>query len=98
MSQLFSPTELTAYERDVIRPHVFGTFRELIGATAKSPAMLFYLDNWLSTRPMVNDAERIRPGAGNGRPAAGNRRLGAPVGPPGGMPARGPRLTAIRSR
>ena len=43
---------LTTYERDVIRPHAFGTFRELLGATAKSPAMLFYLDNWLSTRPM----------------------------------------------
>ena len=34
---------LTAYERDVIRPHALGTFRELLGATAKSPAMLFYL-------------------------------------------------------
>ena len=39
---------LPEYERDVIRPHVFGTFRELLGATAKSPAMLFYLDNWMS--------------------------------------------------
>jgi uncharacterized protein (DUF1800 family) len=37
------------YERDAIRAHVFGTFRELLGATAKHPAMLFYLDNWLST-------------------------------------------------
>ena len=42
---------LTAYERDVIRPHVFGTFRDLLGATAKSPAMLFYLDNWMSADP-----------------------------------------------
>ncbi|HEX4345978.1 MAG TPA: DUF1800 domain-containing protein, partial [Vicinamibacterales bacterium] len=42
---------LTAYERDAIRPHVLGTFRDLLGATAKSPAMLFYLDNWLSTDP-----------------------------------------------
>jgi uncharacterized protein (DUF1800 family) len=42
---------LTEYERDVIRPHVFGTFRDLLGATAKSPAMLFYLDNWRSAAP-----------------------------------------------
>jgi uncharacterized protein (DUF1800 family) len=39
------------YERDVIRPRVFGRFRDLLGATAKSPAMLFYLDNWLSAGP-----------------------------------------------
>ena len=37
------------YERDAIRPHAMGRFRELLGATAKHPAMLFYLDNWLST-------------------------------------------------
>src|SRR5262249_27229014 len=42
---------LTAYERDVIRPHVLGKFRDLLGATAKSPAMLFYLDNWMSVDP-----------------------------------------------
>src|SRR5476649_2133225 len=36
------------YERDVIRPRVLGRFRDLLGATAHSPAMLFYLDNWLS--------------------------------------------------
>ena len=39
---------LTSYERDVIRPHVLGKFEDLLVATAKSPAMLFYLDNWLS--------------------------------------------------
>jgi uncharacterized protein (DUF1800 family) len=42
---------LTEYERDVIRPHVLGSFRDLLGATAKSPAMLFYLDNWMSADP-----------------------------------------------
>jgi len=42
---------LTEYERDVIRPHVLGNFRDLLGATAHSPAMLFYLDNWMSTDP-----------------------------------------------
>src|SRR3954470_8103188 len=42
---------LTEYERDVIPPRVFGKFRDLLGATAKSPAMLFYLDNWMSVDP-----------------------------------------------
>jgi uncharacterized protein (DUF1800 family) len=42
---------LTEYEREVIRPHVLGSFRNLLGATAKSPAMLFYLDNWMSVDP-----------------------------------------------
>ena len=40
---------LTEYERDAIRPHVLGKFRDLLGATAHSPAMLFYLDNWQSS-------------------------------------------------
>ena len=44
-------TYVTEYERDVIRPHVFGRFRDLLGATAKSPAMLFYLDNWENVDP-----------------------------------------------
>jgi len=39
---------LTEYERDAIRPRVLGKFRDLLGATAASPAMLFYLDNWQS--------------------------------------------------
>ena len=42
---------LTEYEREAIRPHVLGRFRDLLGATAKSPAMLFYLDNWMSSDP-----------------------------------------------
>ena len=42
---------LTEYERESIRPHVLGTFRDLLEATAKSPAMLFYLDNWMSVDP-----------------------------------------------
>lgn len=40
-----------AYEREAIRPHVFGHFRDLLGATARHPAMLFYLDNWLNSAP-----------------------------------------------
>jgi uncharacterized protein (DUF1800 family) len=39
---------VTAYERDVIRPHALGKFKELLVATAQSPAMLYYLDNFLS--------------------------------------------------
>jgi uncharacterized protein (DUF1800 family) len=42
---------LTNYERDVIRPHALGRFEDLLVATARSPAMLFYLDNWLSVGP-----------------------------------------------
>jgi uncharacterized protein (DUF1800 family) len=47
---------LTSYERDVIQPHAFGKFRDLVTATAQSPAMLFYLDNFLSADP--NAAQR----------------------------------------
>jgi uncharacterized protein (DUF1800 family) len=42
---------LTSYERDVIAPHVLGKFKDLVSDTAKSPAMLFYLDNYLSADP-----------------------------------------------
>lgn len=41
---------VTSYERDAIRPNVFGNFRDLLEATASHPAMLWYLDNWVSTR------------------------------------------------
>ena len=47
---------LTSYERDVIQPNTLGKFRDLLTATAKSPAMLFYLDNYLSADPRA--AER----------------------------------------
>jgi uncharacterized protein (DUF1800 family) len=46
---------LTEYERDAIRAHVFGTFRDLLGATAHSPAMLYYLDNWQSVDPHASE-------------------------------------------
>ncbi|MGA8223567.1 MAG: DUF1800 domain-containing protein [Candidatus Acidiferrales bacterium] len=42
---------ITSYVRDTIRPHTMGKFQDLLIATAKSPAMLFYLDNWLSADP-----------------------------------------------
>ena len=40
-----------SYEREAIRPHVLGKFRDLLEATANSPAMMFYLDNWESVAP-----------------------------------------------
>jgi uncharacterized protein (DUF1800 family) len=39
------------YERTVVRPRAWGRFEDLLKATAQSPAMLFYLDNWLSASP-----------------------------------------------
>ncbi|HVB34954.1 MAG TPA: DUF1800 domain-containing protein [Patescibacteria group bacterium] len=44
---------LPSYERDVIRPHAMGKFEDLLQATAKSPAMLFFLDNWASVDPQA---------------------------------------------
>ena len=44
---------VASYENDVIRPRVLGRFRDLLEATAKSPAMLFYLDNYLSADPQA---------------------------------------------
>jgi uncharacterized protein (DUF1800 family) len=51
---------VTSYEREVIRPRALGKFRDLLLATAESPAMLFYLDNWLSSSP---DSRQPRPAA-----------------------------------
>jgi uncharacterized protein (DUF1800 family) len=55
---------VTAYERDVIRPHVLGKFRDMLAATAQSPAMLFYLDNWQSVAPdaRVNPNQKRKQG------------------------------------
>jgi uncharacterized protein (DUF1800 family) len=51
---------LTSYERDVIRPHALGKFEDLLVATACSPAMLFYLDNWMSVGPDSDFANGVR--------------------------------------
>jgi uncharacterized protein (DUF1800 family) len=66
---------LPEYEREAIRPHVWGRFRDLLGATAKSPAMLFYLDNHLSVDPeaaqrAAEQQQRRRRAANAGQPAA----------------------------
>ena len=55
---------LTSYERDVIRPRVMGKFGDLLVATAQSPAMLFYLDNWLSVGPNSDVANGVPKHAG----------------------------------
>jgi uncharacterized protein (DUF1800 family) len=41
---------LEAYEREAIRPYVLGKFKDLLTATAETPAMMYYLDNWQSVR------------------------------------------------
>jgi len=68
---------LTSYERDVIRPHALGKFEDLLVATAQSPAMLFYLDNWLSVGPHSDFALGIPE-----RPINMYRRRMAPRRPP----------------
>jgi uncharacterized protein (DUF1800 family) len=71
---------LTEYEREAIRPHVLGRFRDLLEATAKSPAMLFYLDNWMSVDPNGPHP------AANGQPGFANRPRGRFGAPGGGFP------------
>src|SRR6266511_5324716 len=77
---------LTAsYERDAIRPNVFGKFEDLLKATAEHPAMLFYLDNWMSASPNAkmpdrNEIRRMRRerrfgGFGGGFGNRGMRRM-----------------------
>jgi uncharacterized protein (DUF1800 family) len=70
-----APWEIATYERDVIRPHVFGKFEELLDVVATSPAMMTYLDN----------AESIGPDSVAAQNAG--RRNNLPGGKPG--PARG---------
>ncbi len=52
------PYLLPAYERETIRPHALGRFEDLLVATARSPAMLMYLDNWQSIGPDSQAAHR----------------------------------------
>ena len=53
------PYMLPAYEQDAILPHALGKFEDLLVATAKSPAMLMYLDNWESIGPDSQAAGRV---------------------------------------
>ena len=52
------PYLLPAYEREAILPHALGRFEDLLVATAESPAMLTYLDNWTSIGPDSKAAQR----------------------------------------
>jgi uncharacterized protein (DUF1800 family) len=58
----------TAYERDDIRKHALGKFRDLLIATATSPAMMVYLDNWLSIGPnsLANGVNPANPNSKKG--------------------------------
>jgi uncharacterized protein (DUF1800 family) len=78
---------ITAYDRDVIRPHVMGKFKDLLAATAKSPAMLFYLDNWMSADPNASlDLSRLRELRSMRNGVNPRRRLGSSGDPEGSEP------------
>ncbi|MEO8036378.1 MAG: DUF1800 domain-containing protein [Acidobacteriota bacterium] len=74
---------LTSYERDAIRPHIWGRFEDLLRATAKSPAMLFYLDN---ARSAADEANRPKLVQDRGLPGRFARRRGGFVRTTAGMP------------
>ncbi len=57
---------LTAFDRETIRPFAMGRFRDLLGATAHSPAMLFYLDNWQSSMLREFPATKEKPARKSG--------------------------------
>src|SRR5882724_5879660 len=57
---------LTGYDRETIRPFALARFRDLLGATAHSPAMLFYLDNWRSSVPRPYPARGDKPAGVDG--------------------------------
>jgi uncharacterized protein (DUF1800 family) len=71
LTRLFVP----AYDRDVIRPHALGRFRDLLGAVAKSPAMLFYLDQWQSAADTLHPTLVTAPLIARRGAAAGRRGL-----------------------
>src|SRR5256714_420143 len=81
---------LTSYERDVIRPHALGKFKDLLVATAKSPAMLFYLDNWMSIGPTSDAAKNV--GRREARRNESRPRMRGGFGGAFAAPARGPRM------
>ncbi len=87
---------VTTYEREAIRPHVLGSFRDRLGATAQHPPMLFDLDNFQSQAPAdaprlaaPDDLRSLRPGQ---RPQLGR------IGRPGQMPPRLPPMPPNRQQ
>jgi uncharacterized protein (DUF1800 family) len=79
----------TSFEREAIRPNVFGKFEDLLKATAEHPAMLFYLDNWMSASPNAKTPNRD-----DLRQMRRERRLGGVGigGRPGNLGVRYPRM------
>ena len=79
---------VTEYEREAIRPYVLGNFRQMLEATAKSPAMLFYLDNWQNVSEDSSSprgAQRQAPR----RPEGPSPTSGAAASPTSPRPKRG---------
>jgi uncharacterized protein (DUF1800 family) len=70
---------LPSYERDAIRPHVFGRFETLLLATARHPAMLVYLDNWINTKEGFDPRQALRSSM---RERSGARGRSRPEGEP----------------
>jgi uncharacterized protein (DUF1800 family) len=56
----FARYSIGAYEREAIRPFALGKFRDLLGATAAHPAMLYFLDNYLSRATVTVGGRVIR--------------------------------------
>jgi len=54
------PYMLATYERETVLPRSLGRFEDLLAATAASPAMLMYLDNWQSIGDHSLAAERVK--------------------------------------
>jgi uncharacterized protein (DUF1800 family) len=67
---------MASYVEQVIRPHVLGKFEDLLVATAQSPAMLFFLDNWESVAPGA-----LPPGVARGFRRDSTRPRAIPTGP-----------------
>jgi uncharacterized protein (DUF1800 family) len=81
---------LPEYDRDIIRPRAMGKFRELLGAVAKSPAMLFFLDNWQSAADSTHPT-LARAGGRGGRGGIFAPRRPLPAGVFAAAAARGRR-------
>ncbi len=71
---------IPSYERDVLRKNALGNFKDLVVGTAQHPAMLFYLDNFESVSPAVQNAandrnvQRIQRMIRNGQPLPAQAR------------------------
>ncbi|MBX5479146.1 MAG: DUF1800 domain-containing protein [Pyrinomonas methylaliphatogenes] len=87
---------LPEYEREVIRPHALGKFRDLLVATAQSPAMLFYLDNFQSVSPNAPPPRRQALSSGEAM-RLGRLGLGAAIGRGRNLPRLMERQAAIEA-